>query len=257
MLSIWRDRFVFTSPRFLAQPTSSRPAITIHVATEGELQVSSGADSFVGRVLVVGPNIKRTFHGVDGGLYTLHLEPVYSGFRHLRAGMLSGKTVVDLSDRLEASTFALLDTEVHQAQSCADRYRTSQKVVDALFPEVRGAQPIDVRVDLVASWLFAHAPVRMDLAFLSELCGLSSGHLEHLFTETMGISIRQYLLWIKMRKAAEMFVNDVALAEVAHAIGFSDSAHLSRTFRRYFALTPSFVSNRKLVRLQLCDGASG
>ena len=82
---------------------------------------------------------------------------------------------------------------------------------------------------------------------------LKWSRLAHLFTDEVGISIRQYLLWIKMRYAAELFVRNKTLSEVAHEIGFSDSSHLSRTFTRYFALTPSYLANNKLVELQICD----
>jgi AraC family transcriptional regulator, arabinose operon regulatory protein len=98
-------------------------------------------------------------------------------------------------------------------------------------------------------------PARVDLPFLAHLCGLSQSRLAHVFTERLGISIRQYLLWVKMRAAAEMFVRHLSLAEVAHEIGFADSSHLSRTFMRYFALTPSFLANEKLVRMQVCESS--
>ena len=54
-----------------------------------------------------------------------------------------------------------------------------------------------------------------------------------------------------MRKAASMFAAGLTLTEVAHAIGFADLAHLSRTFKKYFDLTPSFLSNPRLVQIQI------
>lgn len=38
-------------------------------------------------------------------------------------------------------------------------------------------------------------------------------------------------------RAVELFVGGVSLTEAAHGAGFSDSAHLSRTFRRMFGVS--------------------
>ena len=48
-----------------------------------------------------------------------------------------------------------------------------------------------------------------------------------------------------------MFVAGSTLTEIAHATGFADLAHLSSTFKRYFDLTPSFLTNPALVRVQI------
>ena len=66
----------------------------------------------------------------------------------------------------------------------------------------------------------------------------------HVFTESVGIPLRPYLLWLKLQRAATSIVNGVRLTEAAFEAGFADSAHMSRTFKRMFGMTPSALQRR-------------
>lgn len=70
----------------------------------------------------------------------------------------------------------------------------------------------------------------------AEAAGLSAGRMRHLFVEQTGLPFRTYLLWLRLTKAVEAYAGGASLTEAAHATGFSDSAHLSRTFRRMFGI---------------------
>jgi AraC-like DNA-binding protein len=77
------------------------------------------------------------------------------------------------------------------------------------------------------------------LEALAESVGLSPGRLMHVFTESVGVPLRPYLAWLKLQRAAGAIVSGVPLAEAAHAAGFADAAHMTRTFRRMFGVAPS------------------
>ena len=66
---------------------------------------------------------------------------------------------------------------------------------------------------------------------------LSESRFLHLFSEQLGIAWRPYLLWRRMLCAVQALNNKVSATEAAHLAGFSDSAHLSRTFRKTFGIT--------------------
>jgi len=88
------------------------------------------------------------------------------------------------------------------------------------------------------------APEDTSLEALSEVVGLSPGRLMHAFTESVGVPLRPYLLWLRLQRAAGAIAAGRTLGEAAHAAGFSDSAHLTRTFRRMFGTTPSSLQRR-------------
>jgi len=68
---------------------------------------------------------------------------------------------------------------------------------------------------------------------------LSESRFLHLFSDELGIAWRPYLLWRRMMCAIQAILNNTSATEAAHLAGFSDSAHLSRTFKNTFGMTIS------------------
>jgi len=66
---------------------------------------------------------------------------------------------------------------------------------------------------------------------------LSESRFLHLFSEQMGIAWRPYLLWRRTICAIGAITKGLSATEAAHIAGFSDSAHLSRTFRSLFGMS--------------------
>lgn len=75
-------------------------------------------------------------------------------------------------------------------------------------------------------------------ADVAKRVGLSPGRLSHLFTEQVGIPLRPYILWLRLRIAIARFRSGDDLVAAANAAGFDDSIDLTRTCRRTFGLTP-------------------
>jgi AraC-like DNA-binding protein len=77
------------------------------------------------------------------------------------------------------------------------------------------------------------------LEALAAAVELSPGRLMHAFTESIGVPLRPYLLWLKLQRASAAIVSGMPLAEAAHAAGFADAAHMSRTFKKALGTAPS------------------
>ncbi len=73
---------------------------------------------------------------------------------------------------------------------------------------------------------------------------LSPSRLVHVFTESTGLPLRPYLSWLRVQRAAGAIVSGAPLSSAAVEAGFADAAHLSRTFKRMFGLTPSVLQRR-------------
>jgi AraC-like DNA-binding protein len=72
---------------------------------------------------------------------------------------------------------------------------------------------------------------------VTEKLALSESRFLHLFSQEMGIPWRPYLLWCRMICAVRSILKGDSATDAAYLAGFSDSAHLSRTFRKMFGMT--------------------
>lgn len=84
---------------------------------------------------------------------------------------------------------------------------------------------------------------------LKGLVNLSESRLSHLFKAEMGISIKKYLVWGRLKKAIQLVVNDnVSLYEAAITSGFFDQAHLSKAFKQMLGINPSEAYNSRTLQ---------
>lgn len=90
----------------------------------------------------------------------------------------------------------------------------------------------------------------VSLARLAEIAGMSTSHFTHTFTASVGVALRPYILWLRLQRASGALTGGAGLTEAAHHAGFSDAAHMTRTFRRMLGTAP-----RELIRLRQPEGA--
>ena len=67
----------------------------------------------------------------------------------------------------------------------------------------------------------------------------------HAFTDSLGIAVRPYILWLRVQRACSELSNGASVTQAAVRAGFSDAAHLSRTFRRMLGTTPGEIARRR------------
>jgi AraC-like DNA-binding protein len=94
-------------------------------------------------------------------------------------------------------------------------------------------------------------PKRTTLPNLARLAGLSPSRFMHLFTESMGIPLRPYLLWLRVQRAAAALTTGNSVTDAAYLAGFADAAHLTRTFRRMLGTTPRDLLKRASTTREL------
>jgi AraC-like DNA-binding protein len=85
----------------------------------------------------------------------------------------------------------------------------------------------------------------LSLKTLAGIAGLSPSRFMHVFTESVGVPVRPYILWLRLQRAACDLMEGISVTSAAHHAGFSDGAHLTRTFRRMLGATPSDLALRK------------
>ena len=85
----------------------------------------------------------------------------------------------------------------------------------------------------------------VSLKALAAISGLSPSRFMHVFTQSVGIPLRQYILGLRLQLACSDLTAGSTVTSAACRAGFSDAAHLTRTFRRMLGITPSELFSRK------------
>lgn len=137
---------------------------------------------------------------------------------------------------LEAQINAI-HTFIQQPVKGRKAYRLVTEILERLTPTERSTVVEYEKVNEVLGLLANLSPERIGLKELSRTVGLSESRLAHTFKEQMGLPVRRYILWIRLQNAARKIITGVSFTEAAHDAGFSDAAHLSRTFRMMFGQT--------------------
>ncbi len=113
----------------------------------------------------------------------------------------------------------------------------------------------DERVITVLNYLKAHFQENITTQILTEIACLSESRLLHLFKNQVGLPIRNYILWLKIKAAIALIIRQqYNLTQIAYEAGFADSAHMTRTFNKVLGISPSMITkNSKFVQVSLPD----
>lgn len=79
-------------------------------------------------------------------------------------------------------------------------------------------------------------------------------YLSNLFSEVEGTTIEKYYIAQRIEKVKELLVYDeLSLAEIAEAMGYSSAAYLSSQFKKVTGLTPTFYKSIKETKRKNID----
>lgn len=107
------------------------------------------------------------------------------------------------------------------------------------YARPRARRGIDPRASRAVAALAAASEEGVSVPELARLCGLSPSRLQHLFASEIGVPIRRYRAWSRMRGAIAEIVGGASFTQAAHAAGFADQAHFAHDFRRTFGAAAS------------------
>jgi AraC family transcriptional regulator len=82
----------------------------------------------------------------------------------------------------------------------------------------------------------------LSLAELAGIVGISQYYFSRLFKQSMNLTPHQYIIQRRVERAKQLLRRgDRNIADVAHAVGFSDQSHLTYHFKRILGITPGAV----------------
>ncbi|CDZ76134.1 Right origin-binding protein [Legionella massiliensis] len=93
----------------------------------------------------------------------------------------------------------------------------------------------------VIEFIGKHLDDKLTLAQLSDVACFSKYHFHRLFTAFTGLSLQQYIRWLRLKRAAhQLIVNkDTSIIEIAINAGFESHESFTRAFKQTCNLAPS------------------
>jgi AraC-like DNA-binding protein len=80
---------------------------------------------------------------------------------------------------------------------------------------------------------------------MADIVRLSPSRFLHVFTASVGVPLRPYILWLRLQVACGEMMRGASIVGAAQRAGFSDAAHLNRTLRRMMGMTPGELMQRR------------
>lgn len=153
------------------------------------------------------PIADRVFHDTDGSVKRIikNMEREYGDCR---------------TGYMEMLRCYLTQVLVHAARACETR-----------FPHEA--------VTKVMEYLKVHYAEPLSLDALSQLVGYTPQYLSSLFSDEVGMSIQVFLQRMRVEEACRLLAHTkLSMTEVAAAVGYQDTRHFSKVFRRYQIISP-------------------
>ena len=182
-----------------------------------------------GEAAAVAPDTEHALAG-EGMVAHLYVDPEGEPGRELQRTLFLGESLVSIPAPRLAGLPARLRAGFESA------HRSDQSLIDlgrAILAMLAPGSERDERPEARVRRL----DIPVSLAEAAAHVGLSTGRARHLFVEETGLPFKTYLLWRRLTRATELFSAGSSLTDAAQGAGFSDSSHLSRTFRRMFGIT--------------------
>jgi AraC-like DNA-binding protein len=194
------------------------PAPCVIAGRRGSVSVISADEQVTGDVLFIRPGVEHEVICAEGGINAIYLD-----------GLMG------------AGNFA-----------CAQRLqeRLADIAVDALFQKA-GAQtelryrltaeatPVPQRLGVVIETIIAEPMLRLSQLELAQRLKMERTSALRLFKAATGLTFRRFKQWSALQHAARRIAAGELVRTAAMDAGFADTAHLTRTFRDSFGLTPS------------------
>ena len=214
-------------------------AIQLTIGLGGRFRVETASGAASEAACAVAPDTEHCL-AAEGLVAHLFIEPESRDGRAIQNSLLAGEPIGPIPDEAVDAFRA----EIARALTEGDGDEAWADIVRRLIEQLAGRRPYvaqDWRVRRMIAHAAEHVAQPVSLGELVPVCGLSVSRLSHLFVEQTGLPFRSYLLWLRLTRAVAATAAGLTLTEAAHDAGFSDSAHLSRTFRRMFGVTAASI----------------
>lgn len=213
-------------------------ALQLALGLDEPIRAQVGQASIEATGLLIAADIAHALHPGSARIRLLYVERESVLGRRLAATCPHGFRTLD-----PAQCEAL--HRVWPAAVASDSVSGPHELMDLLAGTASVSNAIDrgtpARVRAVIATLPDRVADDLAMAGLATEAALSPSRFAHCFRAETGLAVRPYLRWLRLARALDLAARGASLTAAAHAAGFADTAHLSRTMQRHFGVAPSDV----------------
>ena len=223
-------------------------AIQVSLALSGRVKLRSERgpwSEYLGAL--VHPHHRHQFDGCGESVAQLFVEPETVHGRALLE-QHPGGGIQRLPDGLIAPLISALRRAYEKKPVDGELIVTGQQAISTLAGAAPLAPAVDARITRVIEWLRSHRGAPVTLTQVARIANLSPSRFRHLFMAQTGTSLRAYVLWLRIASAVGAAMGGASWTAAAQDWGFADSAHLSRTCRRMFGISPTMLIREEVGR---------
>ena len=216
------DGFAFSTSVFSVKvdrlAPHCNPVPSVIMGLRGPVSVVSANARVSGDILFIRPGIEHGVICAHGGINVMYLD-----------GLLCSDSV-PFARRLRADDERIAVDAMRQTSGAAHELRACLTASAQRYPHQLGA----IIADLVSEPMS-----RMTQGELADRLQLERTRALRLFKAATGQTFRRFKQWSALQHAARQIAAGDLVRTAAMDAGFADTAHLSRTFRLSFGLSPA------------------
>lgn len=197
-------------------------------------------------IVVMAPNVMHSTDSEHQPYLALMIDPDHALYGHLYP-LLNGEQICSLPAACLATFHSQFQKLIAGQLSPDDAKQLVLTLLSTLNPNPLQVLPWDARVLQACHYIQQLVPQQIPtVAQVAAHTGLSESRLMHLFSQQLGISMRRYILWLRIRYAIKLWAAGRSLIDIALEAGFADQAHFTRTLRSMADFAPSMLKGKTI-----------
>ena len=237
----WPEKFLYLGPSTKTSPHRNHAATWL-IAREGKLRVTLGSGEVLeNQVIYLPSEVEYATELASSNIAALFWEPESRSFQRALEQFENVPRAFACNRAGRGELFKLYE------------FDTTREEADELlarifgFAHLQDSQPayVDARINTALAFLRDSPQAYESIEALSARVYLSPSRFAHLFKKVVGVPVRRYVLWLKMRRALDLAIAGDSLTTAALSAGFADSAHLSRSVRAMMGIAPEFLFRQR------------
>jgi AraC-like DNA-binding protein len=242
---------IHTSPSVITKSTSSSVAFILLSAQRLSFEVTVGQRTHISNAVAFRPMQEGGVRAENRALVSILVHPTHPEYRRFCAISDAG------CQPLDRDAFGVADELLRRAYLGQLGIQGAQELLEMVVgATVRYLPRIRSKDDRCARILqMLQQNPYYQLSEFAEALHVPPHRMPQLFARAVGLPWRSFQLWQKVRAVGVEMGSRRTLTEIAMEAGFSDSAHLSKTWHQFFGAAPSKFFNHRQVQVHygLCS----